>query len=816
MRKILILVITVLAANALFGWDIIRQAAFPANFYSLDVIGSTVWAVGSGGAVAKSTDDGQTWAFVPSPFFDAVTAAYRTVEDVDFMSQNDGVAVGGMGIVAITADGGQNWTYPATAQAVIGTTELKSAVYLPSGQIWVCGSAGMIAYSPDFGATWSLQNAGITTILYGMSMNDAGTGFIVLNKGTPDQSKILKTYNFGATWTLENLPVTGNPSIYNVRQFGNKVILVGDYGYLGYSDDNGATWTHHPYAAGSTSSDELHDVVMLGDTGYAVGWNYRIITTTDGWATFTPVIHDFSASYMEGIARTSQGGLVACGWQGTLALSNDGAVTWADCVPNAVDLWQASILDADNWFIAGDKGNVLKTSDGGQTLIKRKIPGFDGILYACHFKNASEGLVSGKTVGNIYRTIDGGETWTSFTIPGFATTKSYYDFFFLDDLFGYVVGVGGKVASTADGGVNWTLLGDNINTAHNLYCTYWKSATNGYAGSGSGLLYITTNGGVTWNPITIGGSANIRDIWFRDANNGVLVKENGEIFYTITGGNTQASWIAASESAASHVTSVMCDHNGVYWAAGYSNDASQQGNTWALMKSLDNGATWTPETFPALTFNATRFLNIGTGGGKIVAVGRNNLIVAQLEVPEHVALVSPPDNSQGLDPENVTLSWTPSPYGSEPAYYTVFLSSSLETIFDEQFFETGETSFDLPAQPGVELGYGATWYWAALPVNEELDAPDPASGDFMIWRFSTFTGAVLEAPILAIEKIGNQVRLNWAAVPGAISYRVLGSVDPTAGYTQLGVTAGLEYLIPDPGAREFFKVIASTDPALRD
>ena len=126
MRKILILIITVLAANALFGWDIIRQAAFPANFYSLDVIGSTVWAVGSGGAVAKSTDDGQTWAFVPSPFFDAVTSTYRTVEDVDFMSQNDGVAVGGSGIVAITADGGESWTYPATAQAVITALMMRN------------------------------------------------------------------------------------------------------------------------------------------------------------------------------------------------------------------------------------------------------------------------------------------------------------------------------------------------------------------------------------------------------------------------------------------------------------------------------------------------------------------------------------------------------------------------------------------------------------------------------------------------------------------------------------------------------------------
>ena len=806
MKRMVLAVTLLLLCSMVFGWDLVRQTAFPANFYGMDVVGNTIWACGSGGAVVKSTDSGMTWSFVPTPFFNATTATYRTVEDIDFMDQAHGVAVGGMGIVAITADGGDSWTYPASVQALIGTTELKSTVYLTDGKIWVCGSAGMIAYSSDYGVSWSLQSAGISTILYGMSMNEAGTGFIVLNKGTPDQSKILKTYNYGTNWTLENLPVTGNPSIFNVRQFGSKVVLVGDWGYLGFSNDNGATWTHYPYAAGPTTSDELHDVVMNGDVGYAVGWNYRIIKTTDGWATYSPVSHNFSASYMEGVVQNSNGDLVGCGWQGTLAVSTDEAITWDDKVPNAIDLNQASIVDANTWFIAGDKGNVLRTYDGGQTLVKKKIPGFDDMLYACYFKNANEGFVSGKTVGNIYRTVNAGDTWTAITIPGFPSSKSYYEFFFINENVGYVLGIGGKVAKTTDGGVTWNLTGDNIGTANVLYCNYWKSEANGYAGSGGGALFITTNGGVTWSSITVGASSNIRDIWFRDSNNGVLVKENGEIFYTTTGGNTAGSWIAATESATSQVNGVICDHNGVYWTAGYSSNASQMGNNWALLKSLDNGATWTEESFPALTFNSTRFMNIAAGGGKIVAVGRNNLIVAQLEVPEHVSLNSPADNSTGLNPDTVTLSWTPSPYGSVAAFYQVYVSSSLETIFDEFYFESIATSFDLSEH--LALGLSTDWYWAVLPVNELMDSPDIGSDEFQIWRFTTM--APLNVPVVAIANSSGEMILSWDAVPNAVSYKVYGADTPEGGYSYITLTTSLQYVYPDPGSKKFFKVIATT------
>ncbi len=808
MKRIILLALIVIAGSHAFGWDLVRQASFPTNFYCLEKIGDTIWAGGYVGGVAKSTDDGLTWSFVVTPAYNASTADYKDVWDIDFIDQNNGIMVGDDGMVALTTDGGATWNWPASVQAVIGTTRMYGAVYFPDGRIWICGYDGKIGYSPDFGATWSLQGVGVTSVIgYGISMNSSGIGFIALNNGDPDQSKILRTTDFGSNWTLVNLTVAGNPTMYKVRHFGNKVVLLGDKGYLGYSDDNGVTWTHYPNAAGTLTSDAMRDVIMDGDIGYAVGRNARLLVTDDGWATYQLATHNFNP-YFEGIKFRNDGSLLACGWQGTLSISQDQGITWEDTVPTAIDLWQASIVDANTWYVAGDKGTILKTTDGGQTVEKKGIPGSVDLYYACYFKDADEGWITGKTLGKIYHTVNGGDDWSTFTVPGFSSTKSYRDFFFLNETTAYLLGVGGMVTKTTDGGLTWNSLADNINPAHSLFCTYWKSELNGYAGSGSGLLYITTNGGTAWSSITVGGSANIRDIWFRDANNGVLVKENGEIWYTLTGGNTPGDWIAATESAISQVTSVMCDHNGVFWACGYSNETGQLGNSWSLMKSLDLGATWTQETFPALTFNATRFSSISAGGGKIVAVGKNNLIVAELEIPEHVTLISPADQSTGLEPAEVVLIWEASPYGSRPVFYQVFASQDIDTIFDDIYYETEDESLALGWL--MDIGYGETWYWAVLPVNEALDSPDIDSPAFDIWSFATASvlGGIPE-PVISYS--GGNINLNWSAVWGANSYKIWASPTPYGTYSEIGTTTGTQYSVPNPGTMYFFRVLASTD-----
>ena len=179
MKQLLVILSLIIICSSAFAWDLIRQAAFPTNFYCMEKIGNTIWAGGYVGGVAKSTDDGLTWTFVTTPAYTPPT--YKDVWDIDFINQDQGIMVGDDGMVALTTDGGANWDWPASAQAVFGTTRMYGAVYKPDGRIWLCGYDGKIGYSPDFGVSWSLQGVGVTAeIGYGISMNDSGIGFIAL------------------------------------------------------------------------------------------------------------------------------------------------------------------------------------------------------------------------------------------------------------------------------------------------------------------------------------------------------------------------------------------------------------------------------------------------------------------------------------------------------------------------------------------------------------------------------------------------------------------------------------------------------------
>lgn len=629
MKKLFILISLILLISLSYAWDLHRQAQFPTNFYTLDRVGNTIWAAGYVGGFAKSTNGGQTWSFVPNPCYDAVNSVYKDIPDLDFYDANHGVMVGEAGLVALTADGGTTWTLAVGAATIFGTNGVLACTYLPDGKIWAAGFGGIIAYSADNGVTWVAQTSGLADQIYAISMNAQGTGFCAMNNGNPDQSKIVKTVDFGATWTVQNLTITGNPTFQEVKQVGSTVLLAGSAGYVGVSNDNGATWTHHVAAGGSANA--IHDICLNGQTGYAVGWNSTVLKTTDGWATFTVIPNNFG-KYFEQINVLDNGNLLALGWNGAIATSTAQAADWTDLVVNSVDVYSASVVDENTWYLAGDKGSLLKTTNGGQSFTTLHIPADMSTYYAVYFKTANEGWVTGKTTGKIFHTTDGGITWSTFTVPGVTAAKSYYEFFFTSATTGYALGVPTRSVKTTDGGLTWTIMADaGLAANNNLNCAFFQSDSLGFAGSGSGQVFITTNSCASWTPIVVGNAgAYIRDIWFKDAQHGVLVNSMGEIYYTTTGGMTATDWTLGTESCLDDMNGVWSDANGVFWAAGYSSDntTSNIGNSWALVKSTNNGATWSQETFPALTFNATRLMGVTGANGKLVAYGKNNVVLS--------------------------------------------------------------------------------------------------------------------------------------------------------------------------------------------
>jgi len=97
----------------------------------------------------------------------------------------------------------------------------------------------------------------------------------------------------------------------------------------------------------------------------------------------------------------------------------------------------------------------------------------------------------------------------------------------------------------------------------------------------------------------------------------------------------------------------------------------------------------------------------------------------------------------------------------------------------------------LPMQPGTVYGEGA---------------PVPLNGT---------TNLVLAAPSASLQSLAGSTRLAWDAVPHAESYTILASADPFSGYSPLGNTSNLYWVINPSASKMFYKVIAVRNQATK-
>lgn len=116
------------------GFAALAMPLTPAWWNGVAAIGDHFWAVGDGGAIVASADDGVTWTVQAAP----------TTEDlyaVAFADASTGAAVGQHGAVAVTRDGGATWT-----AVPFGTDGFLGAVtWLDAHTLLVAGEHGTVA-----------------------------------------------------------------------------------------------------------------------------------------------------------------------------------------------------------------------------------------------------------------------------------------------------------------------------------------------------------------------------------------------------------------------------------------------------------------------------------------------------------------------------------------------------------------------------------------------------------------------------------------------------------------------------------------------
>lgn len=251
-------------------------------------------------------------------------------------------------------------------------------------------------------------------------------------------------------------------------------------------------------------------------------------------------------------------------------------------------LYDVTFADAKKGFIVGSGGTIYESADGGATWTKRK--GFtDDSLKQIRFSDSQNGWIlcerdiynrGSKGSSYMLKTTDGGETWEKLEFPdgreriagfffnakdiGFAvgengaiyeyrpergswqrqTTPIRYLLLggeFSDERGAVIVGAGGNVYFSEDGGASWLSSSFQSKPAGKINSVFFQNRSIGWIAGSGGLIYQTMNGGRTWRPQTTGVSVDLNDVQFGNSAEGFAVGNDGTILSTSTAGNVWKS-----------------------------------------------------------------------------------------------------------------------------------------------------------------------------------------------------------------------------------------------------------------------------------
>jgi photosystem II stability/assembly factor-like uncharacterized protein len=172
----------------------------------------------------------------------------------------------------------------------------------------------------------------------------------------------------------------------------------------------------------------------------------------------------------------------------------------------------------------------------------------------------------------------------------------FFDVQALDADHAVVVGYGGKILATSDGGYTW--LQQPSGTGRALYRVRFVDANNGWVCGQTGLVLHTKDGGKTWERQNSGTNVYLFSIFFLDANRGWAVGDKSIYVQTADGGTTwtvhkiapaaQAD-VSAAEMAASAdpvLYDVQFVDSNVGWVVG---------EFGKIYQTKDSGQSWTEQ-----------------------------------------------------------------------------------------------------------------------------------------------------------------------------------------------------------------------------
>jgi photosystem II stability/assembly factor-like uncharacterized protein len=222
--------------------------------------------------------------------------------------------------------------------------------------------------------------------------------------------------------------------------------------------------------------------------------------------------------------------IICVGENGTI-LTGDADSNWEIRNSNVTVTLNKILIYHIAWtyFIVGNNGTVLRSSNRGETWSQLSFPTTDNLYDIT--ENQSTIFVSGENYC-FYKSTDDGETWLPTgpgDVPVLGPASSYNKIYFYDENIGYVGGPNGLVLKTYDGGKTWVnFVVSGFSEINDLF---FISPDSGAAVGPDGVVRFTTDGGGNWfedpDLTTFLNGETIKRIVPLGMNHGFVIGENG-------------------------------------------------------------------------------------------------------------------------------------------------------------------------------------------------------------------------------------------------------------------------------------------------
>ncbi|MDZ7291681.1 MAG: YCF48-related protein [candidate division KSB1 bacterium] len=211
-----------------------------------------------------------------------------------------------------------------------------------------------------------------------------------------------------------------------------------------------------------------------------------------------------------------------------------------------------------------------------------------GKYHAIDFVNENQGWVVGDG-GAIFHTTNGGKTWLK---QASGTTDDLMRVQFVDEDFGWVAGTR-AILHTENGGLSWTKqLSDSSQSK--FVCMCFVNRFRGWVrGPSVGTIYRTVNGGAQWEVQQIGESIGVTDISFVNENVGYVLLGISRICKTTDGGN---QWNKISGPRFPFSICFLSEQTG--FIGNDINASSLMNDRASIFRTDDGGNTWSEQTIP--------------------------------------------------------------------------------------------------------------------------------------------------------------------------------------------------------------------------